>query len=165
MLGATAACHFLTSDLPKVARDRQFFHISTYKCASRNSLVPFSTSELPKVARRGTVFSHFDLKVCFARQTRVIFTHLNFQKVVRTWCVLYILTHKCASRHSGVQFFISHLTRCLRTRRFSEPTCRPSRPTNHWKNTAISDFPNISRDCIFFLLTFSHLLSFDSSCF
>ena len=26
-------------------------------------------------------------------------------KVVRTWCVLYILTSKCASRHSGVHFF------------------------------------------------------------
>ena len=26
-------------------------------------------------------------------------------KVVRAWCVLYILTWKCASRHNGVQFF------------------------------------------------------------
>ena len=26
-------------------------------------------------------------------------------KVVRTWCVLYILTSKCASRHKGVRFF------------------------------------------------------------
>ena len=26
-------------------------------------------------------------------------------KVVRTWCVLYILTCKCASRHNGVHFF------------------------------------------------------------
>ena len=26
-------------------------------------------------------------------------------KVVRMWCVLYILTSKCASRHNGVQFF------------------------------------------------------------
>ena len=28
-------------------------------------------------------------------------------KVVRTWCVLYILTWICASRHNGVHFFIS----------------------------------------------------------
>ena len=28
-------------------------------------------------------------------------------KVVRTWCVLYILTSKCASRHNGVRFFDS----------------------------------------------------------
>ena len=26
-------------------------------------------------------------------------------KVVHTWCVLYILTSKCASRHNGVHFF------------------------------------------------------------
>ena len=26
-------------------------------------------------------------------------------KVVRTWCALYILTSKCASRHNGVHFF------------------------------------------------------------
>ena len=34
-----------------------------------------------------------------------LFRHLNFQKVVRAWCVLYILTWKCASRHNGVHFF------------------------------------------------------------
>ena len=45
-------------------------------------------------------------------------------KVVREWCVLYILTSKCASRRNGVQFFISHLASWLRTRRFSEPTFR-----------------------------------------
>ena len=81
-------------------------------------------------------------------------------KVVRTWCALYILTSKCASRHNGVQFFISHLARWLRTRRFSEPTFRPSGATNHWKNTVFRDFPTFSRFCIFFLLTLSLLLFF-----
>ena len=32
-------------------------------------------------------------------------TTSNLQKVVRSWCVLYILTWKCASRHNGVHFF------------------------------------------------------------
>ena len=50
---------------------------------------------------------------------------------------------------------ISPLATWLRTRRFSQPTFRPSRPT--WKNTAIRDFPNILQDCIFFLLTLAHL--------
>ena len=75
-------------------------------------------------------------------------------KVVRTW---YILTWKCASRHNGVHFFISHLASWLRTRRFSEPTFRPSGATNHWKNTVNRDFPTFSRICIFFLLIFSLL--------
>ena len=66
---------------------------------------------------------------------------------------MYILTWKCASRHNGVHFFISHLARCLRTRRFSEPTFRPSGATNHWKNT-------VNRD--FLCFTHLHLLSSDS---
>ena len=33
------------------------------------------------------------------------FSTSQLQKVVRTCCVLYILTCKCASRYSGVQFF------------------------------------------------------------
>ena len=61
----------------------------------------------------------------------------------------------CASRHNGVHFFISHLASWLRTRRFSEPTFRPSGAPNHWKNTVFRDFPTFSRICIFFLLTFS----------
>ena len=79
-------------------------------------------------------------------------------KVVRAWCVLYILTWKCASRHNGVQFFIAPLASWLRTRRFSEPTFRPSGATNHWKNTVFRDFPTFSRICIFCLLTLSLLI-------
>ena len=66
-----------------------------------------------------------------------------------------ILTWKCASRHNGVQFFISHLARWLRTRCFSEPTFRPSGATDHWKNTVVS------RLC--YLFAHLHLLSSDSS--
>ena len=63
----------------------------------------------------------------------------------------------CASRHNGVQLFISHLASWLRTRRFSEPTFRPSGATHHWKNTVFRDFPTFSRIYIFFLLIFSLL--------
>ena len=96
--------------------------------------------------------------MCFAPQRRALFRHLNFQKWSDSWCVLYILTSKWASRHNGVQLFISPLARWLRTRRFSEPTFRPSGATNHWKNTVNRDFPTFSRICIFFLLTLSLLL-------
>ena len=68
-------------------------------------------------------------------------------------------TCKCASCHNGVQFFIFHLASWLRTRRFSEPTFRPSGATNHWKNIEFSDFPTFSRTWIFFLLTLSLLSS------
>ena len=83
--------------------------------------------------------------------TACTFSTSQLPKVVRSWCVLYILTWKCASRHNGVQFFISHLASWLRTRRFSEPTFRPSGAT-HWKNTVFRDFPTFSRICIFLLI-------------
>ena len=90
--------------------------------------------------------------------TACTFSTSQLPNVVWTWCVLYILTSKCASRHNGVQFFISHLASWLRTRRFNEPTFRPSRASNHWKNTVFRDFPTFSRICIFFLLNLSLLL-------
>ena len=92
--------------------------------------------------------------------TACTYSTSQLPKVVRSWGVLYILTCKCASRHNGVQFFISHLASWLRTRRFSEPTFRPSGAPNHWKNTVFRDFPTFSRISIFFLLTLSLPLLF-----
>ena len=119
----------------------------------------FSTSQLPKVVRTPGVFNILTSK-CASRHNGVTFSTSQLPKVVRAWCVLYILTSKCASRHNGVQLFISHLASWLRTRRFSEPTFRPSGAPNHWKNIVFRDFPTFSRICIFFLLTLSLLLFF-----
>ena len=89
--------------------------------------------------------------------TAYTFSTSQLPKVVRSSSVLSILTWKCASRHNGVHFFMSHLASWLRTRRFSEPTFRPSGATNHWKNTVNRDFPIFSRIYLFFLLIFSLL--------
>ena len=99
------------------------------------------------------VFCTFWLQNVLLATAACNFSTSQLQKVVRTWCVLYILTWKCASRYSGVQFFISPLTTWLRTRRFNEPTFRLTRRTK--------------RGCIFFLLTFAllHLLSSDFTSF
>ena len=97
--------------------------------------------------------------------TACTFSTSQLPKVVRSWCVLYILTWKCASRHNGVQLFISHLPRCLRTRRFSEPTFQPSGSTKPRKNTVFRDFPTFSRTCMFFLLIFSLLTLLPADCF
>ena len=77
----------------------------------------------------------------------------ELRKLLRDCGVLHILTCKCAWRHSAVPFFICLLNSYLRTRRFSEATFRTSGTTNHWKNSAIRDVPNIWRVCIFFLVT------------
>ena len=106
------------------------------------------------------VLCTFSLRNVLRATTACTFSTSQLPKVARTWCALYILTCKCASCHNGVQFFISHLASWLRTRRFSEPTFRPSGAPNHWKNTVFRDFPTFSRICIFFLLTLSLLLFF-----
>ena len=51
----------------------------------------------------------FWLRNVLRATTACTFLTSQLPKVVRQWCVLYILTWKCASRHNGVQFFISHL--------------------------------------------------------
>ena len=105
------------------------------------------------------VFSPFLLTNMLRATTACTFSTSQLPKVVRTWCVLYVLTWTCALRHSSVQLFISHPASRLRTRRFSELTFRPSWATNHWKNTVNRDFPTFSRTCIFFFLSLSLLWS------
>ena len=100
------------------------------------------------------VFCTFWLRNVLLATMACTFSTLHVLKLVRSWRVLYILISTCASRHNGVQFFISHLARWLRTRRFSEPTFRPSGETNHWKKH------NVSR--LFYLFPRLHLLSSDS---
>ena len=90
--------------------------------------------------------------------TACTFSTSQLPKVVRDRQFLTLLTSKCASRHNGVQFFISHLASWLRTRRFSEPTFRPSGATNHWKNTVFRDFPTI---CAHLYLLSSYSFSSD----
>ena len=114
------------------------------------------TSQLPKVVRDRQFLTLLTSK-CVRATTACTFSTSQLPKVLRDPGVLYILTCKCASRHNGMQLFISHLASWLRTRRFSEPTFRPSGAQNHWKNKVFRDFPTFSRTCIFFLLTWSRL--------
>ena len=134
-------------------------HILTSKCASRHNSVHFCHILISKSAPKTPFFTTVDFELCFAPQRRALFQHLNFQKCsepsepIR---FLPLLT-KCASRHSAVQLFISHLPRWLCARRFSTPTFRPSGATKHWKNIVFRDFSTFSRKCIFFLLILSLL--------
>ena len=123
------------------------------------SLAPATQNELwtSKSGPYVVWFVHFDFEICFAPQRRAVFSTSQLLKMLRSWSVLYILTSKCASRHNGVRFFdistsksgptlvctklhffISHLARWLRARRFSEPTFRPSgaalRLNKSWTN-------------------------------
>ena len=63
-----------------------------------------TTSERPKVVRACGVLSILTKNVLHVT-TACTFSTCQLPKVVRSWCVLYFLTSKCASRHNGVQFF------------------------------------------------------------
>ena len=96
-------------------------YIFTWKCTSRHNGVHFLDIATSKSGPTLRCFVHFDLEMCLAPQRCALFRHPNFQRCSETqvFCnVLCILTCKCASRHNGVQFFISHLASWLRTRRF-----------------------------------------------
>ena len=51
------------------------------------------------------VFCAFSLRNVLRATTVCTFSTSQLPKVVRQWCVLCILTSKCASRHNGVHFF------------------------------------------------------------
>ena len=95
VLRTTTACIFSTAHLPKVVWDRQFLTLLTSKF----------------YVLRAT--------------TACIFSTAQLPNALRMWGVFTLFTWKCASRHNGAHFFISHLASWLRTRRFSEVTFRP----------------------------------------
>ena len=64
----------------------------------------FRHLNLQKWSEHG-VFCTFWLGNMLRATTACTFSTSQLPKVVRTWCALYILTWKCASRHNGVHFF------------------------------------------------------------
>ena len=160
MLRATTACTFSTSQLPKVVCTWCVLYILTCKCASRHNGVHFFDISTAKSGPHLVCFVHFDLQMSFAPQRRALFRHLNFKKCSEREVFLAFHLQMCFAPQRRAICFISHLASWLRTRRFSEPTFRPSGAPNHWKNRVFRDFPTFSRICIFFLLTLSLLLFF-----
>ena len=158
MLRATTACTFSTSQLPKVLRTPHLFALLTSKCASRHNGAHFFDISTSKSGPN-----------LLCATTTCTFSTSQLPKVVRAWCVLYILTSKCASSRNGVHFFdistsksgpslrcfvhfdfemcfapqrrtIFHLSSGQLARRFSKPTFRPSGASNHWKNIVFTTF-------------------------
>ena len=130
-----------------------FVHFDLKVCFAPQRRALFRHLNFQKWSDHG-VLCTFSLGNVLRAITACTFLTSQLPKVVREWCVLYILTWKCASRHNGVQFFISHLASWLRTRRFSEPTFRPSGATTHWKKH--------SESRLSYLFAHLYLLSSDS---
>ena len=85
----------------KLCKTQAFCTFSLANVLLATAACNFSTSQLQKVVRTP---QFFDFEMCFTLQRRAIFRS-QLQKVVRTCSGLYILTSKCASCYSGVQFF------------------------------------------------------------
>ena len=130
-----------------------FLHFDLDMCFAPQRCALFRHRNFQKWSDPG-VFCTFWLGDVLRATTACTFSTSEAPKVVRSSGVLCILTWTCASRHNGVQFFMSHLPICLRTRRFSEPTFRPSGTTNHWKKH--------SESRLSYLFAHLHLLSSDS---
>ena len=159
VLRATAPCTFSISTSKSGPNLVCFVHFDLEMCFAPQRRPLFRHLNFQKCSQNG-VFCTFSLGNVLRATTACTFSTSQLPKVLQAWCVLCISTWKWASRHNGVQFFISHLASRIRTRRFSEPTFRPSGAPHHWKNTVFHDFPAFSRICIFFLLTLSLLLFF-----
>ena len=156
VLRTTIACNFSTCQVPETLQGCGAFAMFTSKCASM--------LHASKSAPSMWCFVHFDFDMGFLPQPHGLCRRLNFQgcsegfvfstffeRASRHSCLRFfdISTSKggpnprsfcyfhfqCASRHNGMQFFLSHTTRWLRTRRFSEPT---SGATKHWKKRSVS---------------------------
>ena len=92
-----------TSELPKVLRTR-FCTFDLEMCFAPQQRALFRHLNFQKWSENG-VFCTFWLRNVLRATTACTFSTSQLPKVVREWCVLYILTSKCASRHNGVHFF------------------------------------------------------------
>ena len=140
MLRATTACTFSTSQRPKSGpKLRCFVHFDFEMCFAPQRRALFRRRNFELCSER-EVFLPFSLANVLRFTTACTYSTSQLPKVVRTWCVLHILTSKCASHHNCVQFFISHLPSGLRTRRCSEPTFDPPEPQTIGKTQCFATF-------------------------
>ena len=81
-----------------------FVHVYFEMCFAPQRRALFRHLNFQKWSEAG-VFCTFSLRNVLRATTACTFSTSQLPKVVRSWCVLYIFTSKCASRHSGVHFF------------------------------------------------------------
>ena len=119
------ALYILTSTCASCHNGVHFFDISTSKSGPRMVCCVHFDFEMCFAPQRRALFLHRNLQkwsehnvFCtfwfgnvLRATTACTFSTSQLPKVVRTWCVLYILIWKYASRHNGVHFFkLFHLS-------------------------------------------------------
>ena len=81
-----------------------FVHFDFQMCFAPQRRALFQHLNCQKWSEAG-VFCTFWLRNVLRATTAYAFSTSQLVQMVRSWCVLYILTSKCASRHNGVHFF------------------------------------------------------------
>ena len=111
--------YILTSKCASHHKGVHFFDIATSKCGPTLRCFVHFDFEMCFAPQRRALFRHlnlqkwsgpgvfctFSLRNVLCATTACTFSTSQPPKVVRTWCVLYILTSKYVSRHNGVHFF------------------------------------------------------------
>ena len=111
--------HFCFRNVLRTALFWHFFDIWTLKSGPRPLIFNSFDLEMCFAPQRRALFRHLNFQKCsepgmfcifwfrnMLRATKACtFSTPQLPKVVRGWCVLYILSWKCASRHNGVRFF------------------------------------------------------------
>ena len=107
VLRATTACTFSKLDISASKSGPNmvcFVHLHFQMCFAPQRRALFRHRNFKKWSDH-VVFCTFSLGNVLRATTACTFSTSQLQKVVRSWCALYILTCKCASRHNGVHFF------------------------------------------------------------
>ena len=142
--------------LPSFLEMAQNPHVLLTFWEGAQSLAPATQNDIwtSKSGPNPLCFVHCDFEMCFARQRRAFFRHLNFQKWSEPGVLCTFLTWKCASRHNGCNFSSLIWPAGSAPAAISEPTFWPPGATNHWKKRSVSRLS--------YLFLHLHLLSSDS---
>ena len=111
--------YILTSKCASRHNGLHFFDISTSKSGPIARCFELFHLQMCFAPQRRALFRHLNFQNWSEREVLLVFSFANLlcattactfstsqlPKVAWTWCALYILTSKCASRHNGVQFF------------------------------------------------------------
>ena len=95
---------FATSERQERLKTLSYLHFDLEMCFAPQPRALFRHRTFQKSSEVG-VFCTFWLGNVLRATTACAFLTAQLSKVVRSWCVLCILTWKCASRHNGVHFF------------------------------------------------------------
>ena len=159
MLRATAACHFLTSALPKMLPNPHVFSILSRKNASSHSGVPLLNSWTSKSGPKVVCFVHVDLKMFFALHR---WTSKSGPRIV--FCT-FSLRATAACHFSFLLWPHGSAPAALASLLFDPADPQIIGKTQHFATfltfrTCVSSFFWLSRNCIFFLLTLLLLSAF-----